>query len=121
VRFPVSAEGSLGAFVEATNRHHDLALAGVAVYLERAEGAISAARVVCHGLGPKPIRLNSAEQKLIGTAGDDEALRHAASFSNSGVTPESDTYASADYRGTILPGLVARALQQAVASGGKIP
>ena len=119
VRFPVSAKGSLSAFVEANNRHHDLALAGVAVYLESANGAISAARIVCHGLGPKPIRLSTAEQKLVGTAGSDEALRHAASFSNEGVTPESDTYASADYRSTILPGLVVRALQQAVAGGGE--
>jgi carbon-monoxide dehydrogenase medium subunit len=119
VRFPVSPEGSLSAFVEANNRHHDLALAGVAVYLERADGAISTARIVCHGLGPKPIRLTTVEHRLTGTAGGDEALRHAASFRNDGVTPESDTYASADYRSTILPGLVARALQQAVAAGGE--
>ena len=94
-----------------------LALAGVAVYLERTDGAISAARIVCHGLGPKPIRLAAAERTLIGTTGGDEALRHSASFSNDGVTPESDTYASADYRSTILPALVARALQQAIAGG----
>lgn len=119
VRFPVSADGSLSAFVEANNRHHDLALVGVAVYLEPEDGAIGAARIVTHGIGPKPIRLAAVERELVGTDADDEALRHAASFSNDGVTPESDNYASADYRAAILPGLVARALQQAMAGGRK--
>lgn len=120
VRFPVSAEGSLSAFVEANNRHHDLALAGVAVYLQRADGAIVEARIVVHGLGPKPIRLGAVERALAGTTADDDAVRHAASFSNDGVVPESDTYASADYRSGILPGLVARALQQAVGGSGRV-
>lgn len=116
VRFPVSPAGSRSAFVEAANRHHDLALAGIAVFLERpGDGAVRGARIVCHGIGPHPIRLTAVEDKLAGTRADEEAIRHASSFTNDGVTPESDSYASADYRSTILPGLVARALQQAMA------
>ena len=114
--FPVSPACSLSAFTEATNRHHDLALAGVAVHLELAEdGTVTKARIVCNGIGPSPIRLKRVEQTLCGTRADDDALRDAALFSLDGVEPEGDIHASADYRSAVLPRLVARALQQAVA------
>jgi CO/xanthine dehydrogenase FAD-binding subunit len=116
IRFPVSPARSLSAFTEATNRHHDLALAGVAVHLELAEdGTVAKARIVCNGIGPSPIRLKRVEQTLCGTRADDGAVRDAALFSLDGVEPEGDIHASADYRSAVLPRLVAQALQQAVA------
>jgi CO/xanthine dehydrogenase FAD-binding subunit len=116
IRFPVSPARSLSAFTEATNRHHDLALAGIAVHLELAEdGTVAKARIVCNGIGPFPIRLKRVEQTLCGTRADDDAVRDAALFSLDGVEPEGDIHASADYRSAVLPRLVARALQHAVA------
>ncbi len=116
IRFPVAPACSLSAFTEATNRHHDLALAGVAAHLELAEdGTVTKARIVCNGIGPSPIRLKRVEQTLCGTRADDGAVRDAALFSLDGVEPEGDIHASADYRSAVLPRLVARALQQAVA------
>jgi CO/xanthine dehydrogenase FAD-binding subunit len=116
IRFPVSPSGSLCAFVEATNRHHDLALAGIAVHLlPDDDGKIANARIVCIGVGPAPIRLERVEQAICGTRANDDAIRNAAEYSLDGVEPQGDIHASADYRSAVLPRLVARALQQAVA------
>jgi len=118
IRFPVSPNGSLSAFTEATNRHHDLALVGVAVYLQLDDnGAVAEARIVCNGVGPSPIRLKRVEQTLYGTRADTDAIYDAAQLSLEGIEPEGDIHASADYRSAVLPRLVARALQQAVADG----
>ena len=118
IRFPVSPNGSLSAFTEATNRHHDLALIGVAVYLEIEDNrTVVKARIVCNGMGPSPIRLKRAEQRLCGNGADTDAIYDAAQLSLDGVEPEGDIHASADYRSAVLPRLVARALQQAVADG----
>ena len=118
IRFPVSPNGSLSAFTEATNRHHDLALVGVAVYLEIEDsGTVAKARIVCNGMGPAPIRLKRAEQGLCGNRADADAIYQAAQLSLDGVEPEGDIHASAEYRSAVLPRLVARALRQAVAGG----
>jgi len=116
IRFPVSPNGTLCAFVEATNRHHDLALAGIAVQLLPGnDGAIALARIVCIGVGPAPIRLKEVEQAIRRTRADDEAIRNAARHSLDGVEPQGDIHASADYRSAVLPRLVASALRQAIA------
>ena len=121
IRFPVSPARSLSAFTEATNRHHDLALVGVAVHLELAEdGTVAKARIVCNGIGPCPIRLERVEHSLCGTRADDEAIRDAARFSLDGIEPEGDIHASADYRSAVLPRLVTRVLQQAVADSPRL-
>jgi CO/xanthine dehydrogenase FAD-binding subunit len=114
VRLPLSSDHSFCAFVETGNRHHDLALAGIAVYLECvADGSIGKARIVCIGIGPRPNRLEMVERKLIGARLDVEVIRHAAQFSLDDIAFESDIHATSHYRQAILPGLVARGLQQA--------
>jgi CO/xanthine dehydrogenase FAD-binding subunit len=119
VRLPLSPDNSLCAFVETGNRHHDLALAGVAVHVELAsDGSIGKARIVSIGIGPRPLRLDAAERTLIGARLDDEAIRHAAQFSLDGITFDGDIHATSNYRRAILPGLVARALRQAAIDGG---
>lgn len=114
VRFPISSPASLTSFVEAGNRHHDLALAGVAVNLEFRDGKVSSARIVCHGVGPQPVRLTGVEDALTGLSLDAELIAHAAELSADAVEPEGDIHASAEYRKTIVPRLVAHGLRQAV-------
>ena len=69
IRFPVSPNGSLSAFTEATNRHHDLALVGVAVYLEIEDsGTVAKARIVCNGIRvPLPSALNAPNKDFAAT------------------------------------------------------
>jgi aerobic carbon-monoxide dehydrogenase medium subunit len=120
IRVPLSPDSSLCAFVETGNRHHDLALAGVAVHMERAaDGVIGKARVACIGIGLRPVRLEAAEQALRGARLDEEAIRRASESSLGGIDFDSDIHATGKYRRAVLPGLVARALQQAAADGAK--
>ena len=111
VRFPVDRAGAVAGFAEATIRHHDLMLLGVAAYLELAKGKCVAARLAVAGGHSVPQRLSAAEKALVQTGQvDPDALRE-------GVELQSDGYASEAYRRRILPGLVQRAVAQALAAG----
>jgi CO/xanthine dehydrogenase FAD-binding subunit len=114
IRFPVASSNNCCAFVEATNRHHDLALAGIAVSLEVKAGRCESASIAAIGIGPKPLRLTAAERCLRGNAIDKAAVSAAAAASLDGVDPETDLHATSEYRRHVLPGLVERALSQAV-------
>jgi len=114
IRFPITSAGHRFAFVEANNRHHDLALAGVAVNLDCAAERCDRAVLVVMGVGPTPLRLTAAEQRLEGQAITPSAIKDAAAASVDGIAFESDLHASADYRRHALPGLVERALEQAM-------
>lgn len=115
IRFPVASPGHRYAFVEATNRHHDLALAGVAINLTVSAGRCDTAAIAVIGIGPKPVRLTTAERCLAGQTPDDEAVKAAAAASIEGIEFETDLHATAEYRRHVLPGLVERALNQALA------
>jgi CO/xanthine dehydrogenase FAD-binding subunit len=115
IHFPVSAHHSRSAFVEMTNRRHDLALVGIAVYLEFAVGeTCTKARVVAIGVGPTPVRLTSAERALVGSRVELGAITEASAASASDVEPEDDLHASAEYRKRVMPHIIARTLRQAV-------
>jgi carbon-monoxide dehydrogenase medium subunit len=109
VRFPVDRAGTVAGFAEATIRHHDLMLLGVAAHLELADGRCAAARLAVAGGHSVPQRLIAAEKELVRTGEvDADALRV-------GVELQGDGYASEAYRRRILPGLVQRAVAQALA------
>jgi CO/xanthine dehydrogenase FAD-binding subunit len=71
---------------------------------ETAEGV----RVAAGGVGTRAVRLHAVERALAGGASPAEA----AAGANDGVQPRDDALASAWYRRTVLPTLVARALEQ---------
>jgi len=114
VRVPIAPEGHRFAFVEATNRHHDLALVGVALNIILKENQCERVAIAVIGVGPKPSRLTAAERCLVGNIIDDTVARAAAAASIEGIEFESDLHAPADYRRHVLPGLVQRALNQAL-------
>jgi CO/xanthine dehydrogenase FAD-binding subunit len=113
VRFPVSSALSRVAFTEAGNRHHDLALVGVAVNLSMEDENIGGARIVCHGAGPQPVRLTAVEDALTGQRPSTDLLEHAVRRCGDTIEPEGDNHASAAYRAAVLPRLVLKALRQA--------
>jgi carbon-monoxide dehydrogenase medium subunit len=108
VRFPVDPAGSVAGFAEATIRHHDLMLLAVAAHLELANKRCVAARLTVGGGHSMPQRLMAAEKELVRTGKiDADALRE-------GIEMQGDGYASEAYRRRILPGLVERAVAQAM-------
>jgi carbon-monoxide dehydrogenase medium subunit len=115
IRFPVMTPQHRFAFVEATNRHHDLALAGVAVIVVIAGTRCERAALAVIGIGPKPTRLNAAERCLEGQTISDSAIRAASAASLLDIEFETDVHATAAYRRHVLPGLMTRALRDAMA------
>lgn len=113
VQFPIATSGDRFAFVEATNRHHDLALVGVAVNASMDGDICRRAAIAVHGVGPQPLRLHGAESCLQGQILDRRSIREAAAASAEGVPIEGDLHATAEYRRHVLPGLVERALTEA--------
>lgn len=123
VRFPVETRASGCGFVEATIRHHDLMLLGVAARLEfsgeerGAGGRCVAAQLTVVGGYSVPQRLAQAESHLARTGMlDDAAIGEAARLSVEDVALQGDTYATERYRRRILPALVERAVREALAT-----
>jgi len=116
VRFPVCSEGQRFAFVEATNRHHDLALVGVALKLVLKASRCEYVAIAAVGIGPKPTRLLASERCLVGNKLDAAAVRTAAALSIEGIEFESEPHTPAGYRRHVLPTLVERALMEAGSS-----
>lgn len=118
VRVPCSAPKSHAAFVEVGVRQADLALAGIAVDLKLDEaGCCAGVRLAALGGATVPRRLPSAERCLQGVAPTVAAVRDAAHAALRDIDPPSDLHASASYRMAIFPGLIERAIHEALGQG----
>ena len=82
----------------------DIAVVGVAVQLQlEGDGrTVKDARVSLASVAPTPIRSAQAEQALIGSQLNDEALRRAGEGAAADARPISDVRATADYRRELL-------------------
>lgn len=120
VRFPVLAEGTGWAFEEISRRHGDFALAGAAVTLSvGGAGRCAAARIVLFGVGPTPVRVQAAEQLLVGEDLDQTLLERAGQKVSEALDePLSDVHASAEFRRHLAGVLTRRALGEAMARTG---
>ncbi len=116
VRFPVDSGETGAGFAEATIRHHDLMLLGVAARLEFQSGKCRGARLAVVGGFSLPQRLASSEAALGDSAVSEAVIAEAARVAAEGVELQDDTHASGRYRRRILPALVERAVRQALAS-----
>jgi aerobic carbon-monoxide dehydrogenase medium subunit len=114
IRLPVARAGNRCAFVEASNRHHDLATVGIAATLDLgADGVCTRTRLAAVGIAAAPVRLRQSEARLDGHPIGAEAIREAAQCASE-VSVDADIHAGAYYRRRVLVGLVERALQQAL-------
>ena len=116
VRFPVDSGETGAGFAEATIRHHDLMLLGVAARLEFQSGKCRGARLAVVGGFSLPQRLARSEAVLGGSTVSDTVLAEAARVAGDGIELQDDTHATERYRRRILPALVERAIRQALAS-----
>lgn len=93
-------------------RGMEVALVGLAVRVSLdADGVATDVRVAVCSVAPVPYRVTVAEQILIGSTLDHEAVGEAGSVLASLASPIDDPRASASYRRRILPGLLARAAE----------
>jgi len=120
VRFPVLAEGTGWAFEEISRRHGDFAMTGAAVTLSvEGAGRCTAARIVLFGVGPTPVRVQAAEQMLVGEALGPTLLEGAGQTVSEALDePLSDVHASAEFRRHLAGVLTRRALGEAMVRAG---
>jgi CO/xanthine dehydrogenase FAD-binding subunit len=118
VRYPVAAPGSGHAFVEFARRHGDFAIAGAAVALTLDGGRVADARIALCGVGPRPLRSRSAEERLRGEAATAELVAAAAEEAVAGLQPAADIHGSSDYRVRVARVQVREAISRALERAG---
>jgi carbon-monoxide dehydrogenase medium subunit len=113
---PPPAPGSSAAYLKVTRVEGDFATVSVAAAIACSEEVCTDARIVVGGCGPVPVRDPDAEQLLRGSRLGDANLTAAGEKLAAAIQPEDDGRASAAYRRMVLPGLVRRAVLQAIAA-----
>ncbi|MXV61931.1 xanthine dehydrogenase family protein subunit M [Natronorubrum sp. JWXQ-INN-674] len=112
-----------GAYVRKTHPTSGYAMVGVAVRVGIDDGVIASARVAANGVADTALRLSSVETALEGidvtTEGVGERVTAAVENAPADVpeaTRRGDVHASAEYRVSVLPTYVERAVRAAVDS-----
>lgn len=115
VRVPALANGTGWSIQEMTRRHGDFALAGAAVTLTMNAGACSDARIVLFGVGATPLRVQQAEERLVGERVDAELIGEVGREIKSSIDePLADIHATSEYRRNLAGVLAERALLEAL-------
>jgi carbon-monoxide dehydrogenase medium subunit len=111
VEFGDPGPGTFTAFEEFAPRRGDFCLAGVAVTAAfAADGTVTRCRIVAAAVAPKPLRLTSAEELVVGTTLDARACAAAQEAAARQVHPGDDVHASAAFRRKLTGVLLRRAL-----------
>jgi CO/xanthine dehydrogenase FAD-binding subunit len=119
VKFPALKENQGSAFVRFAQREAlALPMLNVAVSLSLNEDkTIEWVRIAMAPVGPKPVRARSAEEMLTGSVISGELFEKAAEEALKEACPrDSALRGTSEYRKDVLPVLVRRALEAAVAS-----
>ena len=113
IEIPPAPEGSAGFFRKFARVQGDSAIVSVAIVLRAAQERVGHLRVAIGACGPKPIRLERAEECLIETALDPPALAAAGELLAQACDPIDDVRASAAYRRALVPRLFKNLLAEA--------
>ena len=104
------------AVEELSRRAGDFAIVAVTALIRLdARGRVDDARVAFGGVGPVPVRVQAAEDRLRGAEPTAERLAEAADAARDALSPQSDAFVSAAYRRLLAGVLARRALTRAVA------
>ncbi len=99
---------------EVSRRQGDFAMVGsVAMLQVDAADTCQAARLVLFGVGETPVRVASAEARMVGQHLDDALLQEVAELVTDALEPEGDIHVSAMYRKEVGGVMARRTLQQA--------
>ncbi|WP_347488648.1 FAD binding domain-containing protein [Desulfoscipio sp. XC116] len=120
VSFPAAQKGQGTAFVRLQQRKAlALPMLNVAAMVALEDGKFAWARISMAPVGPGPVRALNAEQILNGAEVTPEVIEKAAQAALEQANPRSSALrGSKEYRTSVLPTLIRRALEQAVANAG---
>ncbi len=118
VRFPAARKNQGTAFVRLEQRKAlALPMLNVAVMVSLEGNKFQWARISMAPVGPGPMRASSAEQILNGAQVNQDVIEKAAQAALEQANPRNSALrGSREYRTSVLPVLVRRALEQAVAN-----
>lgn len=116
VRINLPDSNDVAGFYEFNRRAGDFALGMSLCVLGIEDGRIVRARVGLGGIEDAPRRLTEVEEALLGQAPTEETFQKAADLAADAVEPLIDPQTSADYRRTLAPVVVRRALERAMHS-----
>jgi carbon-monoxide dehydrogenase medium subunit len=97
---------------QAPRAYMDIAVVGVAVRIEQADGRCEQARIALGAVAPVPLRAFRAETELVGRPLTAERIQRAAAIAAEECSPIDDVRSSAWYRRRAVEVLTRRALQQ---------
>jgi carbon-monoxide dehydrogenase medium subunit len=109
-RVPVLGPGWGWSFREVSRRRGDFAVVSAAALVRSAGGAVVEARLALGGVADRPVRLAAVEAALAGATRDEIDSRVGPI---TGISPITDTSASAEYRTHLARVLSVRALEEA--------
>ena len=114
IRIPAQAANSGAAYAKMANKASHFAIVGVAAAVTVENGSVSAARIGVTGAGSSASRASDSEDRLVGSAGDVNAIRSAAGRAANGIELNEDVHASAEYREHLTKVFALRAITAAV-------
>jgi len=114
VELPAARPGTAAVCVEVAQRAGDYAVCGALVQATRNGDAPADVRVALFGVGQRPVRARSVEERLAAGPPVPELVREAAELAADGLEPQTDRQASAAYRRHLARVLVRRGLEQAL-------
>jgi aerobic carbon-monoxide dehydrogenase medium subunit len=117
VRFPAWPAGRRWGFEEFAIRAGDFAIAGIAALVDP-PAAEPRCRLVCFGVGGRPVELRAAEAVIASDGLGPAAIARAAAAAAEEVDAQGDIHASAEYRRALVAVLTERSLGQAAGEAG---
>ncbi len=114
IRIPTQAANSGAAYAKMANKASHFAIVGVAASVTVEGGSVTAARIGVTGSGSRASRASDSETRLVGSAGDANAIRSAAGRAANGIELNEDVHASAEYREHLTKVFALRAITAAV-------
>ena len=114
IRIPTQAANSGAAYAKMANKASHFAIVGVAASVTVEGGSVTAARIGVTGSGSSASRASDSETRLVGSAGDANAIRSAAGRAANGIELNEDVHASAEYREHLTKVFALRAITAAV-------
>lgn len=110
VRLPSGPSGAVGHHLRIARAHGDYPIASLSLVLAMDGDTCTYARMALGTCGPVPVRAPAAESRLVGSQLDAQDLAEAGQILVDASAPEDDLRASAAYRRTIIPRMLARAV-----------
>jgi aerobic carbon-monoxide dehydrogenase medium subunit len=112
IAVPSAPPGSVGHYEKLARVSGDFAIVSIAI-MAKFEGDICTfLRIAVGGCGPAPLRLREAETLLEGTSVGPSLISEAGRMLVAISDPVDDVRASAEYRRTVLPRLLVKAISQ---------